>query len=346
MNAEQVSGLIGTLYDCALKGLLPDFLEALGQVVDSTKCFLILDNRLVFDPKGEQWREPLEGYLARILECPYFLQMQHTPAGQPLLLSERIREQIKSSPLEPLYQASETEQVLGVSQFLDGHLIGLSAHRADRRIEFDDAHIRLFALLASHLKRAIALQDAFQPAYAREQALKAAVELCHQPVAVTDDEGCLRACNDLFETWLKGPGKRWLSIRQKRLQAKPRMVNAELAPLLALGCCGQGGDIPLPQGSGVLRLLPVPASLGRRLVMLVVMLPHKPDLSWAIAMYDLSNKEYQVLLQLAAGHSLKAIAERNFVSYNTIRTHIHHLLAKTHTHSQQELLSQVVRYNQ
>ncbi|MBY5991164.1 helix-turn-helix transcriptional regulator [Ferrimonas balearica] len=345
MNAEQVSNLIDTLYDCALKGLLPDFLHALAQATQSTKCFMILNGQIVLDPKGEQWREPMLAYFQEMASCPYFQQMKTTPLGQPLLLSERVRAKIKASKLEPYYQDSETEQILGVSQTLDGQLIGLSAHRADRRVEYDDAHVRLFKMIAPHLKRAVALQETFQPAYAREQALKAAVELCHQPVAVTDREGQLRACNAPFEAWLAGLGKSLLVVHHHHLEAKPQGLNMALTPLLAQGCCGRGGDIPLPRGRGVLRLLPVPASLGDRLVMLVVLLPQNPDLSWAIAMYDLSNKEYQVLSQLAAGQSLKEIAEHNFVSYNTVRTHIHHLLAKTHTHSQQELLSRVARYS-
>jgi DNA-binding NarL/FixJ family response regulator len=47
----------------------------------------------------------------------------------------------------------------------------------------------------------------------------------------------------------------------------------------------------------------------------------------------LSVRERQVLRELAAGHDVPAIAERLFLSQNTVRTHIQNILGKLEVHS-------------
>lgn len=47
----------------------------------------------------------------------------------------------------------------------------------------------------------------------------------------------------------------------------------------------------------------------------------------------LSGRERQVLRELAAGHDVPSIAERLFLSQNTVRTHIQNILGKLEVHS-------------
>lgn len=47
----------------------------------------------------------------------------------------------------------------------------------------------------------------------------------------------------------------------------------------------------------------------------------------------LSERERQVLRELAAGHDVASIAERLFLSQNTVRTHIQNILGKLEVHS-------------
>lgn len=55
--------------------------------------------------------------------------------------------------------------------------------------------------------------------------------------------------------------------------------------------------------------------------------------------YGLSNRETEVLEQLARGRSLQAIADDLHVAYSTIKTHTDHIYAKTDVHSRQDLIS-------
>lgn len=57
------------------------------------------------------------------------------------------------------------------------------------------------------------------------------------------------------------------------------------------------------------------------------------------ARYGLSNRETEVLEQLARGRSLQAIANDLHVAYSTIKTHTDHIYAKTNVHSRQDLIS-------
>lgn len=57
------------------------------------------------------------------------------------------------------------------------------------------------------------------------------------------------------------------------------------------------------------------------------------------AHYGLSNRETEVLEQLARGRSLQAIADDLHVAYSTIKTHTDHIYAKTNVHSRQDLIS-------
>ncbi len=56
----------------------------------------------------------------------------------------------------------------------------------------------------------------------------------------------------------------------------------------------------------------------------------------------LTRKERQVLSMMLQGMSNKQISEINFVSINTVKTHVANILAKTKVHSRSELLSKML----
>ncbi len=61
--------------------------------------------------------------------------------------------------------------------------------------------------------------------------------------------------------------------------------------------------------------------------------------------FGLSEREREVLLLLARGHSRAYIRDALFISKNTIATHARHIYQKTGTHSQQELIVLVESYS-
>ena len=52
----------------------------------------------------------------------------------------------------------------------------------------------------------------------------------------------------------------------------------------------------------------------------------------------LTPREKDVLTLLAQGHDYAEMEGELFVSHNTLKTHVHHIYAKTGVHSRQELL--------
>jgi DNA-binding NarL/FixJ family response regulator len=59
--------------------------------------------------------------------------------------------------------------------------------------------------------------------------------------------------------------------------------------------------------------------------------------------YTLSNREREVLTLMVAGNSLAGIAEKSFISYETVRTHVKHIYKKLHVASAHEAVSKAVR---
>jgi DNA-binding CsgD family transcriptional regulator len=57
--------------------------------------------------------------------------------------------------------------------------------------------------------------------------------------------------------------------------------------------------------------------------------------------FSLSSRESEILYYLIQGRSYAYIAERQFVSINTVKTHVKRIYAKTGAHSKQELLNLV-----
>jgi DNA-binding NarL/FixJ family response regulator len=51
---------------------------------------------------------------------------------------------------------------------------------------------------------------------------------------------------------------------------------------------------------------------------------------------ELSEREEEILEQLAKGYSTKEIADRTSVSVNTVRTHLQHIYEKLHVRSRTE----------
>lgn len=62
-----------------------------------------------------------------------------------------------------------------------------------------------------------------------------------------------------------------------------------------------------------------------------------------VASYDLTRAEARLAMALAEGASLDAYAEKQGISRNTAKSHLHSIFAKTHTSRQPELVSLLLR---
>jgi DNA-binding NarL/FixJ family response regulator len=76
---------------------------------------------------------------------------------------------------------------------------------------------------------------------------------------------------------------------------------------------------------------------------LAVLRPGVPVDGWAGRLARLTQREQEVLREMAEGRDTAAIAERLFLSPHTVRTHVKHILAKLGVHSSVEAVSIVLR---
>jgi DNA-binding CsgD family transcriptional regulator len=54
--------------------------------------------------------------------------------------------------------------------------------------------------------------------------------------------------------------------------------------------------------------------------------------------YQLSEREKEILLWMLEGHNYKTIAEKAFISYETVRTHVKKIYKKLHVASRSEAI--------
>ena len=58
--------------------------------------------------------------------------------------------------------------------------------------------------------------------------------------------------------------------------------------------------------------------------------------------YHLSERENQILLLMAEKNNCKTIAEKTFISYQTVRTHVKNIYKKLHVSSRSEAVIKVI----
>jgi len=72
-----------------------------------------------------------------------------------------------------------------------------------------------------------------------------------------------------------------------------------------------------------------------------VMTPFQPASEQSTDMEKLTKREREMLDLLAKGYRYKEIAERLFISFETVRTHIHNIYEKLQVQSRTEALNKV-----
>ena len=60
--------------------------------------------------------------------------------------------------------------------------------------------------------------------------------------------------------------------------------------------------------------------------------------------FQLTNREKELLHLMIGGHNYKTIAERTFISYDTVRTHVKHIYQKLHVASRNEAVMKAIQH--
>ncbi len=231
--------------------------------------------------------------------------------------------------------------------------------RGLRQDPFDRTETRLVGLLAPHLVRAMEMSDALAVGRAAGQTLDA----LNVGLLTVEADLSIRSANRAAEALLAEPGSPLLR-RANRLAAGAGRTDGRAAEALrravAEACPGYGGSLPGPghdivfegagraEGALVVSVAPLGSLDGEgrsfeRLALLALRRASRaPAAGFEAQMrlaFDLSPKEAWLMARLAAGLSLKDIAEEGGIALSTVRSYLEAVFAKTGTRRQGQLVS-------
>lgn len=176
--------------------------------------------------------------------------------------------------------------------------------------------------------------------------------------------GCYGRCEDLLEELetispgvilmdigLPGmsgiEGVRRVKALQPEIQILMLTIYEDDVQVFQAICAGAGGYL-LKKASPVEILqaieqviaggVPMTASVAQKVIKMFRDFAPKPE-----TCEDLTPREYEVLKALVEGLDYKQIAQRHFISLDTVRNHIRHIYEKLHVHSKTEAVTKALR---
>lgn len=340
MNLDTFSTIIDELYRGAMEGRQHEFLDKLKIVTKSTKVFTAVGQQLIFDPEGEQWRSAFEQYFPIMSTDPFIKSVKSYPLGTPVSTNSFIQKQIQASHVASFYSVVDAYHVAAIKLFSAGIPVTVSIYRAKHSETYEEGILNLLGYLAPHINRAIMLSTTFSKLDFKDRAMQDIIELCQVPLAVVNIEGRIHFLNEQFEQWVN-------SNPMLHFSTHPSFINKiqqqNYLRILSYAQKNKWGEMILANND-VLRVISVPRSLADRLFFVIVMHAGAYDVSWCKIMFGLTPKENLLIEDLAKGLTLNEIAAKHFVSINTIKTQMKSVFSKTQTHSQQELLASLLKY--
>lgn len=269
-----------------------------------------------------------------------------------------LRSEFYSDYLRPLGIA----QGVGATLLTEGSATAnISIFAGAERKDFSDPDMQLLAALLPHLRRALQVQRRLELSALRERALLEATDSGAVGVVLVDAAGRVIFMNETAHTEVAR--RDGLDIDQEGLRAAhaddARLLRRRIADAVRTTRghgLHAGGRLRVrrPSGRPSLELLVSPlhltgehwCSTGRAAALICIGDPAVPEQPATVAigqMHGLSAGERRVLAGVAAGKSAVQVARELGIKYNTIKTHLRNLFAKTGTRSQRELIRLVHR---
>jgi DNA-binding CsgD family transcriptional regulator/PAS domain-containing protein len=349
--------LIGRIYDTAIDpqtwpatlNCIADITNAnvamIGSFNSTTREFTAISPRQ--DP------ERLEHY-ARHWACrnPLRQRAARVPVGV-ILVPEMLMprdDYVRSDFFNEWMRPQGLEAALGTNALIEGSTLTVFALYRPLRIgEFQAHEVELFGRMIPHVQRALQLSTRIGRAETERSALIHALDRLREGVALVDASGRLLYVNRTGEDiFAEGAG---LSISSMGLQTATAGDSAILRRLIARCVSGSaGGTIRLSRGKQRAQLsvlvTPMPrcAPWADGIRPAAILLITDPDRNLRIngdvlqRNYGLTQAEVALALEILQGDGLSAAARRLGVCVTTARTHLAHVLDKTGTHRQAELV--------
>lgn len=335
----------------------PDLLHGIGRQAKALGAILISEAHRIPVPPISRDLEPLmtryygEGWNTRDIRFRGIETALRTGAVTDENVLSRD-EMARSSYYQELLRPEGCCWFCGLHFDVAGSAWFLTLQRTVRQGPFEPDEVARLKTLRRPLQTAASLSHALS--FARVSGMTDAFEHIAKPALILDERGLLMRCNDRAEAMLGT----LVELRHREIRfkdgANQRAFDAALArakPGAALGgpapgaamlrhaagrgiavdaiALGDWGRYSFTQAS-VLVLLDAVGDETRR-----------PEAALP-ARYGLTAAELRIATELAAGSSLRAIADRHRISYETARTQLKAVLSKTGTRRQSELVSLVL----
>ncbi|MBB3178700.1 LuxR C-terminal-related transcriptional regulator [Variovorax sp. Sphag1AA] len=362
ITAQQLSDVIGSIYDCALDpGLWPATCRSIANLCASTGGGICVhdlkqvqnDQLFVFGYQPEF----LEKLGSQFAESPMAAADVVSNVGDVNSLAVEPRQLLESrfyrEVLEPF---GLTDMIWFPALRTGGRMASLHASRNDARPYYQQHDVRLFKLLSPHVCRALAISDALDIRALRSEMLEKTLDGLAAGVYLTASDGHVVYMNAAAERQVRAGHS--IRLANNRLSAIDPSARAALARNIDAATRTDAGSpwsehsVALPDGTGsgyVATLLPI--ENGQRNGILApfaasvavfmqdpIQVPLMPGEAFA-RLHGLTGAELRVLLALSQGLGGMESAEMLGISEPTVRTHLQRIFSKTGTSKQSDLLS-------
>ncbi|MGE0503385.1 MAG: helix-turn-helix transcriptional regulator [Rhizobiaceae bacterium] len=361
VSAAALSDAIGAIYDCALDpNHWPDACRKIADLCESTAGGICVHDL----PHTRNDQLFVFGYTTRFLET-LGVHYAHSPMAAADVVANIGDVKVLSIESEGLTESRFFQDVLepfGLRDIIwfpalrtDGRMASMHASRLDRAPLYTRREMNLFALVAPHVCRALAISDVLDIKALRSDILEKTLDGLAASVFLTAHDGRVVYMNSTAERHVRSGTS--IRIVNDRISPTDPGARAALTRAIEKASRSDGnsdsGDyslaIPELGGAGfVATLLPVDHGSRRKVVApysasvaVFVKDPAEQSLMPGEAfarLYGMTGGELRVLIALAQGLGAKEAADKLGISEPTVRTHLQRTFSKTGTTRQVDLL--------
>lgn len=236
-----------------------------------------------------------------------------------------------------------------------GRVGGFTFYRRDDEPNYGRGAQRLLDMLVPHVRRSLNLYGQLRMQNVKTSILQSSIDTLGRAIVLIGETGKVIFFNAAAERLLKRCPD--LAVRRDRLRAKFHADTTELEQLIrrVTGANGRrptGGAVAIHRTSGglPLQVIGAPVSADNRTVLtssgqaVAILAIHDPNGQTSIpqeivaTLFGLTPMEGSLLVALSEGQTLRQYSDDHRVTYNTARTHLRSVFAKTNASKQSDLV--------
>ena len=363
ISAAELSSFLDEIYDAAFddEGWFAVF-DRLAQVLGGNGASLAISDRTTFALEAVtvgvqvEHQRAYDHYVASI--CPTWPPTYGVPTGTVMI--DRIlvgRESYENGEFyNDFCRPMGMHSAIAVKVLHERRSSGVvMAVRGFDRPEFEPTDGHLLELLAPHLERALRVRERLKGVVRHKAAMVEALDQLSQAVMLVNSQSRIVFANRAANTILAAQDG--LSSTPDGLRAATPDQTRDLRRLI--NALSSGFENPARSSEGLLAIhRPPPARPLSVLVAPITASRHGVPSLWPTAivfvtdpdrappasqdhlsaLYGLTPTEAAVALAVVDGEGVASVADRFKLSSATVRTHLHHIFAKTGTQRQAELV--------